>query len=642
MRQPQRGEERPDQQDPLGPAEIASPYWALDTAPDVRSGLLGTMRRLPGIGRPVLAMIYRSAPGPAVVLTVALVLSGLVSMFGLLAGTAVLNRLLMAGPTSDRVVAAVPALVVVALLYGARGALDALAALARARLGPAVRQQAALRLVGAALSVELAAFDDDSFYDRMHRARDRGVLNLDRSVGSLAELVGAGLAMLGAAGALLVLHPLLIAVLLLGVLPEAWSVLRSAQLGYAGMRRLTTLSRRMWMLGDLTTGRPASIELRSYQAQPYVLDEYRQVTGLVRAEESRVETGQARVRAIGRALAGIGAAATLVALGLLLRAGWIPLAVAGGSAIAIRTATAAVARLVIAANQLFEQGLYVGDYQEFLADAARRTGGTGHHPAPAEPRCIELDRVGFRYPGSLLSRPALQDVSLQIDAGSTVALVGANGSGKSTLAKLIAGLYQPTTGEIRWDGLAVADLDPHTVADRVVMVSQNPMQWPQTARTNVRLGRHDRFDPDDAALREAAVLARADEVIDALPRGWQTLLSKEFRAGHELSGGQWQRLAIARALFRDAPILICDEPAAPLDAHAELAVYESLRRLADGRTIVLISHRLTSVQHADQIVVLHHGRIVERGRHEELMAAGRHYHRMYTVQSQLAETGLTG
>jgi ABC-type multidrug transport system fused ATPase/permease subunit len=403
---------------------------------------------------------------------------------------------------------------------------------------------------------------------------------------------------------------------------------------------MTALSRRQWTLGLLTTGREAATDLRSYQAEPFVLGEYHQVAGAMQAAETRVELEQARVQAIGRALAGLGSAATFGTLALLLHAGWIALAVAGGSALAIRTATSAIGRLVVAANQLFEQGLYVRDYQDFLADAERRSRPAGGLPSAGGPEHIDLDRVCFRYPGSADVRPAISEVSLSIQAGRTVALVGENGSGKSTLAKLIAGLYLPTAGEIRWDGRPLRELDPRAVAAQVVVVSQNPMRWPHTARTNVRLGRHDRIDPDDVELAAAAMLARADEVIAGLPDGWQTMLSKEFRGGYELSGGQWQRLAIARALFRDAPVLICDEPTAPLDAHAELAVYESLRRLADGRTIVLISHRLASVRHADQILVLHRGRIVERGRHEELMAAGGRYSRMYTVQAKLTESGL--
>ncbi len=620
--------------------DVAPPYWALDTDPDATPSLLAMVRQLPRSTRPILATVFRAAPRAAVSIVVLQLLSGVVSAFGLLATTSVLDQLLTAGPTSERVAAATPVLIAVAALYSARGGLDAAVALAKARVGPAVRRLSATTLMEASVGVELAAFDDDAFYDRLHRARDRGLLHLDRSVDSLVELVAAALAMLAAASTLLILHPLLVAVLVLSVAPEAWSVLRAARLGYQGRLRMTTLSRRAWMLGTLLTDRAAATELRSYQAEPFVLAEYRQVTQTLCAEESRVEAAQARSRAVGRALAGAGAATTFAVLALLLSAGWIPLAVAGGSAIAIRVATGALGRVVIAVNQLFEQGLFVGDYQDFLSNAGRRTPARDGAPVTADPRQIDLDRVSFSYPGSRPGAEAVSDVSLCIDAGRTIALVGENGSGKSTLAKLIAGLYAPTSGEIRWDGRPLTGLDRSDVADRIVMVSQNPLRWPHTARVNVRLGRHDRHDPDDAKLRQAAGQARADEVVQSLPNGWHTLLSKEFRDGHELSGGQWQRLAIARGLFRDAPVLICDEPTAPLDARAERAVYDALRRLADGRTIVLISHRLASVQQADLICVLHQGRIVERGTHPELLARGGHYAELYALQEELLRSGL--
>jgi ATP-binding cassette subfamily B protein len=621
-------------------AEATPPYWALDAASAAAPGLRAMVRELPRSTRPMLARVYQAAPAAAVTVLVLQLLSGLAAAFGLLSTTAVLDRLLSVGPTADRVMAAVPALFAVAVFYGSRGALDGGVALAHARIGPAVRRLSTTRLIEAAVGVELAAFDDDSFYDQLHRARDRGLLNLDRSVDSLVELLGAAMAMLAAAGALLILHPVLVVALTLGIAPEAWSVLHAARLGYQARLRMTTLSRRMWMLGELLTGREAAAELRSFQAEPFVLAEYRQVTGTLAAEETRLEAAQARSRVLGRALGGAGIAGTYLALGILLRIGWIPLAVAGGSAIAIRMATGALGRLLVAVNQLFEQGLYVGDYERFLSAAAERTPSRHGAEVTSDPQHIELDQVSFSYPGSLPGTEAIHDVSLCVDAGRTVALVGENGSGKSTLAKLIAGLYTPTAGQIRWDGRPLGTLDRAGVADKIVVVSQSPVRWPHTVRTNIRLGRHLRPDPGDLLLSQAMQQSRADEVAAALPFGLQTLLSKEFRGGHELSGGQWQRLAIARGLFRDAPVLICDEPTAPLDAHAELAVYQSLRRLADGRTIVLISHRLASVQHADLICVLHQGSIVERGTHAELLARGGRYHQMYAVQARLTESGL--
>jgi ATP-binding cassette, subfamily B, bacterial len=167
------------------------------------------------------------------------------------------------------------------------------------------------------------------------------------------------------------------------------------------------------------------------------------------------------------------------------------------------------------------------------------------------------------------------------------------------------------------------------------MVQQNPVRWPQDARTNVRVGRSDRVDPGDHALHAAAARAGADQVVAGLSRGWRTLLSKYFRGGTELSGGQWQRLAVARGLFRDAPVLIWDEPTAPLDAKAEYAVYESLRAIAAGRTVVFITHRLASVRNVDQIYLLHEGRVVERGMHAELLSLGGRYAELCTLQDRM-------
>ncbi|GAA3815819.1 ABC transporter ATP-binding protein [Sphaerisporangium flaviroseum] len=615
-------------------AQMASPYWSLDEAGgDI--GLGRMFRRLPATTGAVLAIIARAAPRHAVTVLVLQIASGAATAFGLLATAGVLEELLAAGTAAGQVTAALPMIAVVVGTYVLRGAVDTAVASAHARVTPAVRRMAEGELFEAGLRVELAAFDDAGFYDRMQRARDRGLFHLGSAVDNLVELIGAALAVAAALTGLAVLHPALLPVLALGVLPAGWTVQRSARLSYAHMTRTVTLNRRVRMITELGTERRPAAEIRACQAQDFLLREYAEVADPLRDQEVRVGIGMVRAHAAGRVLTGLATGATFLALALLLRAGWIAPAVAGAAVMAVRSATGALGRLVVAGHQLLEQGMYVTDYQGFVADAESRGHGAPTRPAPAAPRLVALRDVGFHYPGGSGTPPALKGVDLEVRAGQTIALVGENGSGKTTLAKIIAGLYTPTAGQVSWDGVDIAEMDPRSVADRIVMVLQEPIRWPHTARANVRAGRHDRDDPGDVALREAAELAGADTVVAALPLGWQTLLSKYFRGGLELSGGQWQRLAVARGVFRDAPLLIWDEPTAPLDAKAEFAVYESLRRLAAGRIVILITHRLASVRNSDRIYLLHQGEVVEEGTHDQLIAGSGRYAEMYALQAQM-------
>jgi ATP-binding cassette subfamily B protein len=216
--------------------------------------------------------------------------------------------------------------------------------------------------------------------------------------------------------------------------------------------------------------------------------------------------------------------------------------------------------------------------------------------------------------------------------GEVVALVGENGSGKSTLAALLAGLYQPQHGTIRWDGVDIREADPHTVRERVAVVMQEPTRWPLSARANITIGRHDRA-VIDTEVHGAARAGDAHDFVMELARQYETMLSPHFTDGADLSGGQWQRLAVSRAFYRDAPLLICDEPTANLDARAEHDVYQRLRQLAEGRTVVLITHRMASVREADRIYVFDHGAVVEEGDHSALMAADGIYAQLFTLQA---------
>jgi ATP-binding cassette subfamily B protein len=244
---------------------------------------------------------------------------------------------------------------------------------------------------------------------------------------------------------------------------------------------------------------------------------------------------------------------------------------------------------------------------------------------------IRFENVGFTYPGS--QRPALRAIDLHLRSGERIALVGENGAGKTTLARLLLGLYQPTEGRILVDGVDLANLDPADWRHRAAAVFQEFQQYHLTVRENIGFGNLERLH-DLAAIERAGRLSGADAVIATLPAGCETPLGKAYEEGMELSLGQWQKLAVARAYLREAELLVLDEPAAALDARAEVEVYRQFRDVSRGKTVLLISHRLGSARLADRILVLDAGRIVEEGSHAELMARRGLYARMLGAQAQ--------
>jgi ATP-binding cassette subfamily B protein len=231
------------------------------------------------------------------------------------------------------------------------------------------------------------------------------------------------------------------------------------------------------------------------------------------------------------------------------------------------------------------------------------------------------------------TRPhALRGVSIEVRKGEVVALVGENGSGKTTLAKVICGLYAPDRGRVLWDGVDVSTVDPDEIRSQITVIFQDFSRYWLTMRENIGLGRVARID-DTEAIRAAARHAGADRFIEGWPEGYETPMGPIFEGGKDLSTGQWQRVALARAFFRDAPLVILDEPTASLDARAEAELFERIRSLFKGRSVVLISHRFSSVRSADRIYVMKEGQIVERGTHEELMGLGGLYAELFNLQA---------
>ena len=270
-------------------------------------------------------------------------------------------------------------------------------------------------------------------------------------------------------------------------------------------------------------------------------------------------------------------------------------------------------------------------YRDAASSAeARVTAGAPTPTANEGPMRITAEHATFAYPGA--EAPAIRNVSLEIAPGEHVALVGANGAGKSTLVRLLTGLYLPDEGRIALDGVDTASSEIAGLQRHIGAVFQDYVAWQLSARENIGMSDLDRLH-DDAALRRAAAEAGILDLVDALPQGLDTWLGREF-GERDLSGGQWQRIALARAFFRDACFLVMDEPTAALDPLAEQRLFERFTALAAGRTALTVSHRLGPARFADRIIVMDAGRIVEAGRHEELMAGGGLYARMFKSQAE--------
>ncbi|MEW9552412.1 ABC transporter ATP-binding protein [Nonomuraea sp. NPDC050783] len=615
----------PDEPLELSDISISDWYPHADTMTEV--GFPAIARRLPALIRQALGIAWTASRRDTLATIALSLLGGVFTAFGLLATTGVLTALFSQGPTPDRVMAALPSLAVVAVSATLRSAVGAGAGWAQARLTPQISRATEQRLYGLTSHVELVAYDDPEFHDALERANNRGAVVADSVVTEALDVVTAAIGICATAGVLGVLHPVLLPLLLLAVLPDAWAAVRGARMRYATMYGLIPTRRHKWIVGDLLAERSPAAEVRSFTMRSFLLRLY---DAVARAEQDlmlRLARRQAVARVLGEALGGIGTGLVYVVLGLLLAGGAIPLAVAGTAVLAIRSAQQSLNNLMFATNRLYEQGLYFTDFLEFCADAERRLPRAGRLPVPGGFERIAVRDVTFTYPGS--ATPALRGVSLEIRRGEVVALVGENGSGKTTLAKILAGLYAPAGGTVHWDDTDLADVDPEALRRRTAVIAQDHTRWPLTVRDNITMGT-DRGRP---ALERAAAVAGADEVVAGLPLGYRTLLDRRFAGGQELSGGQWQRIAVARGFHRDADLLICDEPTAALDARAEHALFERIRAHAEGRTVILITHRLASVRYADRIYVLEHGGIAEHGSHEALMRNDGLYADLYTLQA---------
>jgi ATP-binding cassette subfamily B protein len=608
-------------------AELTQAYWRAYDQRMATVRFSDVARRFPALIGQALRLGWSANRRDTAATIAANLVSGVFGGYALFATSGVLEALFAAGPTPHRVRAALPSLILVALATAARSGVATAAGWAQSRLEPQVDQVVEVRLYDLTSQVELAAFDDPDFHDRMQRARDRGAGSASALVNDVINFLTAFAGLASAAVVVGVLQPVLLAVLLLAQLPGAWSAVRSARISYLTRFALIDAYRRKYILAELIAERRTAAELRSFTLRAFLLGRLSRLAAYARNAELKAARQQTVTKLIGSSLGGVATAGVYLVLGLLLAAGYLALSVAGTAVLALRSAASSLQQLMFSVNQTYEDGLYFSDYLTFCEDARSRIPAPGTADPPAGFERIVASGVTFSYPGA--DEPSLRAVSVEIGQGEVVALVGENGSGKTTLAKILAGLYRPQAGSVHWDDVSIADVHGEPLRERIAVIAQDHGNWPLSVRDNIIMGRL----LDEALLAGAAAASGADAVIADLARGYDTLLARQFKDGAELSGGQWQRIAAARGFYRTAPLLIMDEPTAALDARAEYALFSSLRSLAADRTVLIITHRLASVRHADRIYVLARGQVIESGTHAELLALAGQYAELYTLQA---------
>ncbi len=591
-----------------------------------------SLRQLPRLCLEAVRMVWAAAPR-LLLISVAFKLVNAAALGGmLLLGRGLLDAVLQASRSGT--VGAAEVLPRVAVLVGILAVLGTLTAAGREIrevLSERAVRHAKERIIDAATAVGLEAYETPAFHDRLVRAALAGRHRPMSLVEGLIGLVGSVAGIAGITAGLLVVQPWLAALLLLAAVPLMMSMTKAGQAMFGFQVQMTAVTRQRDYLYDLLSEKESAKEVRAFNLEPFLRRRHGELYDRHMAELRRTTRRRFRLSLLGSSGLVVIFGGCITLLLYLAVTGAIGLAAAATAAGAMLLLGERLLTTTSHAGSLYESALFLDDFNAFLRiGASMRTAQEGLAPAPKAFERLRVDDVEFTYPSG--RSPALRGASMEINAGEIVALVGENGSGKTTLAKLLSRLYLPQSGTISWDGVDIATVDPDELRRNIAVIFQDFLRYALPARENVGMGDTGRITDLDAIV-DAAGQADAHEFLRALPEGYETVLSPEFSGGRDLSIGQWQRVALARAFFRDAPLLILDEPTAALDPRAEDLLFDSLRKLFRDRSVLLISHRFSSVRSADRIYVLADGQIVEHGNHEELMALGGRYAELFTLQA---------
>jgi ATP-binding cassette, subfamily B, bacterial len=482
-------------------------------------------------------------------------------------------------------------------------------------------------------TLDLSFFEDAKFYDQLQQAQREAS---SRPIGMVSQTFGLGrtiITLLSMAAVLIHLAWWVAVLAVVAPIPSFIASMRYGWWGYQLMRRQSPTRREMAYYGDLMTTDKYNKEIKLFTLGDFLIDLYRRMSGRF-YQETRAIVVPRYMAAFFWGLGSVvvnGAVYLYVALQAVKR-----LITLGDLTFYTQAALglgSSFQGLLNGISSLYENSLYINTLFDFLAYKPAIVSPPDGLVPDGDGLLIEFRHVSFTYPGRGEAGQALRDVSFTIHPGEAIALVGRNGAGKTTVVKLLTRLYDPDEGQILVNGRDIKEYDLGALRARIGVIFQDYVTYFMTASRNIGVGRVETID-DLAGIRAAAGKSGADAVIEHLPDAYDTMLGKWFDRGQQLSGGEWQKIALARAFMRDAQLLILDEPTSSLDPQAEYEVFARFRELTQGKSAVFISHRFSTVRLANRIIVLGEGRVLEQGTHEELIARGGVYAELFNLQAE--------
>ncbi len=482
------------------------------------------------------------------------------------------------------------------------------------------------------VQVDLEYYENSGYYDSLHRAQQEAPFRPARIVNGLAQLVQSSISLLAVLGLLVSFNWAIAAVLLAAAIPGVFIRLKYADRLYQWQLGATTRERKALYLHWLLTGDGHAKEVRLFALGGLLMDRYHDLRKDLREERLKITYQRSAADLLAQICIVLALFGSFAYIANRAFQGSITLGDLVMYFGAFQQGQGFMQSLLLSLSSLYEDNLFLTSFYEFLDLEPGVKEPSSPRVVPGKiKQGISLEHVSFRYPGS--AAMVLDDISLHIPSGQSLALVGENGSGKTTLIKLLCRLYDPSQGRIALDGIDIREFKTSDLRRLMSVVFQDYVRYNLTAKENIWFGQADSSAEMDSIVR-AAKCSGADEVVEALPQGYDTVLGKWFEDGTQLSIGEWQKIALARSFLREAQVIVLDEPTSSLDARAEDEVFARFRELTRGRTSILISHRLSTTRTADHICFLKEGKIAEQGTHEELMDLQGEYAGLYEIQAR--------